>query len=295
MLGYTFLAIVFILDKLIVTKSVSKPVVYTFYSTIIMFEVLLVWPFVGFGMLSGIDWLWAVISGVAFGLALWTFYKAIKKGETSHISPFNGAFITIFIYIIAQAFLKESLTAVQVVGMIILIFASLLLSFEKTRGHHGWHTGFLWAILSALFFAISHTTAKYLYINYDFGVALVWSKSTVGLVGLVTLFFPSVRAVFKKKKKQAKTVAKRYAGLIVFADKFLSIIANLLIQYAMAIGSVTLVGAMSGLQFVLMFVFIFLLTKFLPKVFKEYFTKNELIVQTIAIVLVALGSALFVL
>ena len=44
----------------------------------------------------------------------------------------------------------------------------------------------------------------------------------------------------------------------------------------MSIGSVTIVGAMSGVQYVLMFIMIYLLTKFTPKIFKEYFTKHEI-------------------
>jgi len=52
---------------------------------------------------------------------------------------------------------------------------------------------------------------------------------------------------------------------------------------------------MVGIQFVLMFILIYLLTKFAPKVFQEYVTKRELAVQTIAIILVMVGSGLFVL
>jgi len=43
-----------------------------------------------------------------------------------------------------------------------------------------------------------------------------------------------------------------------------------------------------------MFVMVFLLTKFLPRIFKEYFTKRELTVEVIATILVAIGSAFFV-
>lgn len=301
-IGYTLLAVVFILDKFIVSKSAVKPVLYTFYSTIFMFGAVLFFPFVGFGWLTGIDWLWALVSGIAFGLGLWTFYLAVKKGETSHISPFNGAMITIFIYLIAFVFLAERLTDIQLAGIAILVFASLLLSFEKSRKYKGFHTGFLWAIISGLFFAVSHVSAKYLYGLYPFWTAFIWTRATTGLVGLFLLSFPSVWRSFKRTLRQAqgkerkpKTYARRHAGLIVVVDKVLGVGAVVLIQYAMAIGSVTLVGAMAGMQYVLMFIFIYLLTKFLPKVFKEYFTRREIAVQLIAILLVALGASLFVL
>ena len=287
--GYFLLAIVFILDKLIVQKSVSKPAVYTFYSTIIMFGALAVLPFIGFDLLVGMDWLWAVISGVAFGLALWTFYLAVHHGEVTHIGPFNGAMVTVFLYVLGWQFLGEKLSGLQMGGIVILIFASLLLSFEKSRKHNGFHIGFWWAILSGLLFAISHVSTKYLYGIYPFWTVLTWTRAATGLVGLIVLLSPTVRAALKHIKAKPKTYARRHAGWIITADKIFAIASNLLIQYAMAIGVVTLVGAMSGLQFVLMFVMVLLLTKLLPRVFKEYFTKKEIAVELIALVLVVIG------
>ncbi len=293
--GYLFLAIVFILDKVVVSQSRVKPVVYTFYSTIFMFGALLALPFFGWGLLAGLDWWWAVVSGVAFGLALWTFYKAVQYGEVSHIGPFNAVMITVFLYIIGFYYLAEKLSVLQIGGIIVLILASLLLSFEKSRKHNGFHKGFIWAIVSALLFAISHASAKYLYGIYSFETAFIWTRATTSLVGLFVLFFPAVRKTFRRKKNTKKTYAGRHAIGIVVTDKVLGVLSVICLQYAIALGSPTLVQALSGLQFVLMFVFIYILTKLLPRVFKEYFTKRELRMEFVAILLVLVGSALLVL
>ena len=295
LLGYLFLALVFILDKVVVSQSRVKPVVYTFYSTIFMFGALLALPFFNWGLLSGIYWGWAVISGVAFGFALWTFYKAVQYGEVSHIGPFNAVIITVFLYIIGYYYLAEKLSPAQITGIIILILASLLLSFEKSRKHNGFHIGFLWAIVSALLFAISHASAKYLYGIYPFETAFIWTRATTGLVGLFVLFFPSVRKTFKRKKNTKKTYAGRHAIGLVVSDKVLGVLSVICLQYAIALSSPTLVQALSGLQFVMMFIFIYILTKVLPRVFKEYFTKRELRMEFVAILLVLVGSALLVL
>ncbi len=292
-IGYLLLAIVFILDKLIVSKSAIKPVVYTFYSTIFMFGTLLVFPFVGFGWLYGIDWLWAVVSGLSYGIGLWTFYKAVNNGEMSHLGPFSGAMVTIFLYLLGFFFLAEKFTPIQIAGIVVLVFASLLLSFEKSKKHNGVHLGFFWAAASGLLFAISHASAKYLYEIYPFWTGFVWTRTTTGLVGLLLLLYPAVRRSFRKKKKQ-KTYARKHAGMIIVANKVLAVVAVVLVQYAMALGSVTIVGALAGMQYALLFLFIYLLTKLTPKIFKEYFTKKELVVEAIAIVLVVLGSVFFV-
>lgn len=295
-IGYFLLAAVLVLDKLILTKSVGKPVVYTFYSTVFLLAAFLAWPF-GVVLPSGIDIVWAMVSGVGFGFGMWTLFIAVKAGEASHINPFIGGVITIATYIFSFLLLGEQLTSAQVAGVMVMSFATLLLSFEKSKTHHGFHTGFLWGIASGIIFAVSHVAAKHMYEHYDFLTGLVWTRGTAGFFGLALLFFPSVnRALFgKKPKKKVKGYAKRHATAIVVANKVLSVIGIILVHYGISIGSVTLVNALAGVEYAFMFIMIFLCTKFLPKVFKEYFTKRELAVEVIAIALIALGSMFFVL
>lgn len=296
--GYICLAVVFILDKLILTKSVEKPVVYTFYSTIFLAIVLLALPFGGGLLNSSFDWGVAIVSGLGFGFGLWAMFVALRYGETSHISPFIGAMVTVSVFIFSSIWLDELLTTLQLVGVVILVFASLLLSFEKSRQHSGFHVGFLWAILAGVLFGVSHVSAKYIYDIYPFLTGFVWTRATIALVGVFTLLFPSVRAVFKLRKKKVtkkERFSKKHAFGIVLSDKILGVLGVVLIQAAIAVGSVTLVNALSGMQYVLMFVLVFLSSKLIPKVFSEYFTKREIIVQSIAIALVCIGSICFVL
>ena len=61
-IGYFLLAITFVLDKFILTKSVANPLVYTFYSTVFLILAFLLAPF-GLEMLGGTDLLVALVSG----------------------------------------------------------------------------------------------------------------------------------------------------------------------------------------------------------------------------------------
>ena len=296
LIGYVCLGLVYVLDKFILTKSVSKPVVYTFYSTIFMLGAIIFLPFTK-DSLSGIDMLWALVSGLAFGFGLWAIYVAVKIGEASHINPFIGAVVAVSTYWLSSLFLGENLTVLQIWGIIILIAATFLLSFEKSHKHNGFHIGFVWAVLGGILFAISHVSAKYLYMNYDFFTAFIWTRFTIGFVGIILLLFSSsVRSVFKYKNKKTskKTKNKKHVFALVASDKLLGVIGVILVQYAIAIGSVTLVNALAGVQFVIMFAVIYFLTKFYPKILKEYFTKRELVVEVVAILFIVVGSALFV-
>src|SRR3989339_2156703 len=187
--GYVALAIVFVLDKLILTKTLSNPIVYTFYSTIFMFGALLAFPF-GVGLLHWIDWLWALVSGLGFGFGLWAMFMSLKKGKASHINPFIGAMITIVIFVLAFVFLGETLRTIEIAGMAVLAGATLLLAFFNEKGLVEFNSSFAWGILAALLFAISHVTAKYLYELYPFLTGFVWTRATTGLVGIVCLFSP---------------------------------------------------------------------------------------------------------
>jgi len=300
LIGYLLLAVVFVLDKFILSESVERPEIYTFYSTVFLFGILVAYPF-GVGLLSGLDWLWATVSGVGFGLAMWTMFIALKYGETSHISPFIGVITALATYTLSYGLFSERLGTLQMVGVGILVLAGCLLSLEKRRGKKaGFHAGFLWGILSGALFAISHVSAKFIYEGYDFLTGFVWTRASTGLVGLLlVLLYPSVRAkcrgAMQRKKKKTVSFAKKHTMGIVVSDKVLGALGVVFIQYAIAIGSVTLVNAMAGLQYVFMFVIVLLMTKFAPKIFKEYFTKKELAIQLVALVLVVVGSAMFVL
>ena len=293
LIGYFLLSVVFILDKLILTENVSKSSVYTFYSTIFLLPVFILIPFVS--PLVGLDWIWGIISGITFGLALWALYEAVRIGEASHINPFNGAVVSISIFLMSVIFLGEHLSNIQLSGLSILIIASALLSFEESKSFHGFHIGFLWATISGFLFAASHVTAKHIYETYDFFTGIVWTRGFISLVGLGLLLLPSVRKSFINKKSKKKKKKQNFSTFtIISVDKIAGIFGVILIQYASSIGNTTSVFAISGIQYAIMFVMILLLTKFIPSKFKEDFTKKEIIVQSVAIVLVIIGSALFV-
>lgn len=294
LVGYAMFAVVFVLDKFILTESFDKPVVYTFYSTIFMSVALFAWPF-GVELLQGVDWLLALASGLGFGFGMWAMFIAVRRGEASHVNPFIGVIITIVTFVFASVFLGESLVSYQKVGILILVISTLLLAFFNEKGFVFFDKSFVWGIVAAILFAISHTTAKYLYEIYPFLTGFVWTRATTGLVGIFTLCFVSVRNSLSVKKLSRIKSAKRSRTIfIVIVDKLLSVVGVVLVQLAIALGSVTIVNALVGVQYAIMFIFIYLLTTFAPKLLKEKFSHSEIMVQTTAIILVIAGSALFV-
>lgn len=290
LLGYALLAIVFILDKHILTQEVRHPIVYTFYSCVFLLAVGLAWIFVPVEM-SSEYWLWSVISGFAFGLALHTMFVAIEKSEASHSGPFIGAITTLSIFAGAYLWLGEILNQKQIWGVLCLGAASLLLAIERTakKNTTQWHW-YVLGIISAILFAVSHLTSKFLYTEFGFVSGLIGSRFMTGVFGLCIVVLPITRkALAKKAPKKAKNPAA-----LVAVDKVLGVVAVLFIQYAISISSVTVVNALSGLQYALMFVIIAILSIGHSKFLKEKFMVWETIAQVSGLVLIILGLYLVV-
>lgn len=284
--GYTILAVVTLLDKFILSSKAVKPLVFVFYSSVFLLPLVLLLPF-GVNKLVGLDWLIALISGAAFVLALWTSYISFVKSEVSHAGPLIGAGIPLFILVLNQFFLGETFTNREFIGIGFLVFGCLMISFEKSRAHSGWHSGFLWAILAAFFYAVSHLAAKEIYNEYDFYSGLVWTRLFIGVTGMLVLLSTATRQeIFGKNKEKQKSENKL---LPVVVNKVLSVFGVVLVQYAIAIGSVVIVNALLGVQYALLIMLVALLSKFYPRIFKEEYTKGEIIQELSAVILIAAG------
>ena len=290
-IGYLFLAITNIFDKFILTKAVSRPIVFAFYSTIFVLPIFLLVPFSGY-IVNYFDLFVALIAGFAFGLALWAMYIGFQKSEVSHSGPLVGATTPFFVLILSLVFLDEKLEWIQILGIFILIGGSLLISMEKSRGHNGWHRGMLWIMLAGLLYAISHVASKYIYDLYGFYIGLVWTRGFMGLFGLLLLFSPQIWKKEKPKSKNNKLKNKKSQFLLVMFTRIFAIVAVLLIQYGIAVGSVTIVNALAGIQFAFLIALVAILTKFLPKFFKEKFVRGELRNELLAVLIIAVGLAL---
>ena len=290
LIGYILLAIVFILDKHILAQEVKRPVVYTFYSCVFLLAVGIAWLFVPFET-SLVYWFWSIVAGFAFGLALHLMFVAVSKSEASHLDPFIGAIITIATFAGAYLWLGETLTAKQGSGIICLGIASLLLAVEGkvTKNAKRW-PAYLIGVLAGILFAISALTGKFLYDEFGFVSGLVGSRFTTGIFGLLILLLPSA---VKALRAPASKTAKNPAGLVIL-DKILGVVAVLFIQYAISKSSVTVVSALAGLQYALMFAVIVILTWRNSKFLKEKFSLLETTAQVAGLILIMIGLYLVV-
>ena len=297
LLGNGILALVGILDKFIITKFIPKPVVFVFYSTIFVLPLFLVLPFSSTQIpIITFDYLIFALSGGCFALGLWTMYTALQKVEVSRVGPLIGAAAPFFILFFSRIFLGEKLTPYALLGALFLIAGSLVISCAQPDKSSIGRGGLGWAVLAGLLFAISHVSAKYAYGIYGFFDGLVLTKLPVGIFGVALLLNPDVRAIFNKKQKLVSGQSpKKNQVFLVAGNMLLGVTATLLLQYAMALGSVTLVNALAGVQYALLIVFTALISKFFPNnILKEKFTLSSIIRKSVAVSVIAFGLVLLI-
>ena len=105
------------------------------------------------------------------------------------------------------------------------------------------------------------------------------------------IFHPTILDEIKNKISYHR---QQRSLFLVGVDKILGVIGVVLIQYAIAIGSVSLVNALNGLQYAFLVVFVMLLSKFSPQRFKENYQKDEAAQEVLAVIIIMIGLVLLV-
>lgn len=299
-LGYAILAVVSIMDKFLLSEAKLSSPLYVFYSTVFLLPIFLLVPFGVTYPQLGWDWFLIILSGFSFGFGLYGAFVGFEQSEVSHIGPLIGAAIPLFTLFLSRYFLGEILSGKTLLAVCFLIVGSLIVSFEKSKLHNGWHKGVWFGLLSGLLFAISNVSSKYIYDIYGFFSGFVWTRGAIGIFGILIFFHPAVYAklfhqTWWTKIKNKLVVKNQQNSLsVVVVDKILGMTGVLFIQYAIAIGSVTLVNALTGLQYAFLIILVFILTKFWPRTFREDYAKGEIFQELVAIFIIVIGLMLLV-
>lgn len=253
-----------VIDKYIVTseKGVPLPFVYAFYSSLLTG----VWVFVFLAELLPIPFFeniglpsifnittptftvaaLSLLAAYTFFIGLVSLYTALKSADASDVVPVVGAVSAIVSFGLGYFFLDARLTPHFLLGFVLLSLGTFLVSHLR----FAWKTA-LNTIHGGIFFALHYVTMKGLFLETSFDNGFFWSRMAFFVVALTMLLVPG----YLKKIHTHVKAPDRHNGLLVLGNKFLAGIASLLILKATALGSVEIVQALGGLQFVLILAF----------------------------------------
>ncbi len=293
---------VFIVDKsLLAGKStLGKPLQYALYSAALASCVIVIAPFVPI-VATPFVVMWSVITGCVHILALYVFFVAMRFGEPSRVVPITGSAVPMFTLLLAVMFLGEVFTAWQFVGIILLVVGGGLLTLRphlaspRTRGGN-----LLLPVLAGALFAAYFVITKYMYTyaEADFLPVFMATRVVEGVIAVCGIFvFIGVplspwgeRA--SRFSGRVRAVPRRGVSFLFISNKVLAAGAFALQSYAISLGSVSVVNALQGVQFAIVFIVAILFSVFFPKIFKEDMRPKTLVQKSLGIILLSIGITL---
>jgi drug/metabolite transporter (DMT)-like permease len=290
--SYFLLAVVLLIDKHLLTASLPKPKVYTFYIGISWTFVLLFIPFVNFYIPPAKQIIISLLSGIAFIHGVFWLNKSLLQFEASRVAPAVGAFMPLFTFAIIS-FLpleKEVLSHLEIIAFFILILGSLLISLEKGKFIN--LKSLKISLISAFLFSLSFVLAKYVYLNQKFWNGFIWTK--IGGILMAILFFIFSREVREEILKKRQVLPKKNIALFL-SNQAIGAISNIFQNWAIAIVPlyyVAMIQALQGMQYAFLLILAALVSFKFPNFLKEEVSRSIIFQKIVAIVLIAMGLML---
>ncbi len=283
LVAYFLNAVSTLISKWLLIKSIPEPVVFTFYIGVLNLVALLLIPF-GFyfpGMNAVII---AIFSGIFFGLGFYFLARALRIDQASQVAPMVGGLQPIFVLLFAFWFLPERLSGGEYLGILFLILGSLIMAYEFSR-RRIFTEGIKDIILSSVFFGFSYALLKLVYLQQGFVSGFIWTRIGTFLLVIALAALPGN---WRKIRDNLKGTGEKVKGIFVLAQ-ILGAASFLIIAYAISLGPVTIINAMQGVQYALLFLLVIILARRYPHLLDEPLSKKIIIQKSIAIGLIMLG------
>ncbi len=289
--GYLFSAVSAVFDKYLLSDRIPTPAVYAFFVSLFSLFALGFIPFgfqFGEGKTIGI----LLFSGMLFVYGLVAFYQAVKQHEVSRVAPLVGTIVSLVAFLavfLPGASGENHLGIWYVVALLLLIFGGLLISFDLPlrRGEHISRYVFIAGVLMGLSFLF----LKEGYAHANFQSGLVWSRLGMTLAGLTLFLVPQFRkqifAQFQGFSHRSSRATS--TGFLFVVNKVTAGIASLLLAYAISLGSVSFVQALSGMQYVFILAMMIPLSFHYPGIFGEKLFFWDWFQKVVAVVIIGLG------
>lgn len=286
--GYFLNAVATFNDKVLLRGRVLSPRVFTFYTGITSIAVIVLLPF------AGREWffaqhilLWALLAGGFFLGAFYFMYAALDHIDASRVVPLIAGLTPVCTLIFARVFLSEYLTVQEFAAFSLFVGGGVLLALERKK------TGIVLnqklisqSVCAALFFAASLLLSKKVFLETSMFIApFIWIRAGSFFAAMCMLCVPFLR---KEIFRTAGRVAVSRGPLLV-TNKIIGASGALSINYAITLGSVSIVNAMKGLEYFFLFLLIMASSFFMPKIVHESFEKHMFVRKIFGVICISAG------
>ncbi|PIT98504.1 MAG: hypothetical protein COT71_00450 [Candidatus Andersenbacteria bacterium CG10_big_fil_rev_8_21_14_0_10_54_11] len=299
MAAHALNAFVFVIDKTILgvqQAEISRPARYAAYSGLTAGAAggLLLVSFTPPTSLL----LWqSAAAGATWVAALWLFFRGLKAGEPSRVVPVAGAAVPLFTLIFAAGLLGEQLGGEQLLGVVGLIAGGGLLSVRLRGGRGLPPAAASAAVLSGAAFAAHFAVMDAAYAGF-FPFITIFAYTRLGVAAAALLLWLLLRllqshdSVAGLGNRGGLRSRRAAVAAAFFTGKGIGTAALLLQNYAIYLGSVTVVNALQGFQYVFLLMLAAGISRVRPRYFREEWSRVAAWQKIGGVVLVGIGLAL---
>ena len=252
--AYLINAIVFIIDKYLLSSPIPRPFAYAFWVAILSSIAVLLLP-VGVIWVSSFYFIIALISGAAFFGGLIFLYKSVKLTDVSIAATNAGVLSAVFTYLFSFLILKDKFIFSNEIAFMLLVAGIFFLGKIKRNI-------FKYSLTTGLFFGLSLVLLKWTFNEANFINGIFWTRIGFAGAGILSLIFHGAR---KEIAASLQNVAKSSKFWFI-AGKIAAGAGFLLLYYSIKLGDVSLVSALLGTQFLFVFILAVILRNKVPGV-----------------------------
>ena len=286
---FAFLAPLFwgcnnVMSKFLIDKHLKNPFVFNAYYNIIC--IVLVAPLALYSGLSFDPFLVVValvcgLLGFAGNLLFIMSFKVEEASRVVSLTFLYAAFASFFAFLL----LGETVGLLQYAGAALLILASVLVSLRGGLRSIAVSPALKLMIVSDILVGFTVVVEKFMLAGISPYSLLFWMGIGQALAGVVII-------LASKQNRTDFAAALKLplkTGGILWLDAACSTVAMLFFLAALSGGPATLVSSLNAVQPFFVLVLMLLLSRFLPHILKEKFTRATLLLKVLAVLAVFAG------
>ncbi len=271
-------------DKFLIEKRVRDPLALTVFGGWIDLLVALIIVLIhGLSITVPLQIGVLLLSGVFVELALIPYFKALSLEDASRISPLFQS-MPVFVLLLSSVFLRETLTHRQLLGFLLILSGSFIVSMRKTdAGIFKIRKAFWWVLLASILWALPAVMFKFVVIKQTFWDALALEFFGVAIGATILFFLYKTRVIAQIRDIGAGTWS------ILNINELIYIAGRVSNFYAITLGLVSLVAVLGGTIPLFVFLFGLVLSLWFPGIIKEDITRASIVTKISSIILVSCG------
>ena len=228
------------------------------------------------------------VSGILYMGAIYFYLEALQAEEASTVAPFFQA-AGIYGLILGYFVLGEKLSILQIIGVLLIIAGSVLLSLRLGQGAGRIKTRLVILMLTcALAIALSTLIFKFFAVRDEFWTTTFWNFAGQAIFGVILMLIAANRRQFIKMMRANTGAVLSVNG----ANELINLGGNLGMRYTLLFAPLGIVQAISSTTPFFVLFFGVVLSLFFPSLGREKISFVGLMQKIIAISLVVAGVLL---